>query len=448
MKRIQTIKNQLPEKSQNHLFSGDRRHRRWYRLDNAAKIYPVIMRSRHGAAFRISVVLREEIDPAILRRALEKVLARLPFFAVRLRSGLFWYYLETCDCMPPVEPDVQNPLRGWTRKEARSHLFRVRHGCRRIGVEFFHGLTDGYGGLVFVKTLAAAYLQEKGIASQPGHGVLDLSAQATDEEMEDAYKLHSNFRVVYRPRQSKAFHLQGTIAPGHHLKIITGIIPVDKASVVAHKFGISITELLVGIYLYELYVIQQQGGYNALAPVRVSVPINVRRFYPSKTLRNFALYTNPGIEPAYGTYTLEEIFGLVHHFIRYTVGEKYLNAMMSANVGPEKSMLMRLAPLMAKNIAMRLVYKYVGDSRFTSTLSNLGDADLPPDLADHIDRFEFMLGPSHFTPVNCAVVSTANQMVITFSSTMSETDPQRAFFKQLVKLGIPVRIESNIVYGE
>jgi NRPS condensation-like uncharacterized protein len=448
MNTADSNKKPAPNQKQDQIRIGEKKHRIWYRLDNAAKIFPVIMRSRHVAAFRIAVLLQENIEADVLRKALEKTLARLPFFAVRLSSGLFWYYLETNDKMPPIEPDVQNPLRAWTKKEARKFLFRVRYGGRRIGVEFFHGLTDGFGGLIFVKNLAAAYLQEKGITCQPGHGVLDLNSQMDEAEMEDAYKRYSNFKVVYRPRQSKAFHLQGTILPGHHLKIICGVLPVDKAAAVARQYRISITELLVGVYLYELYTIQQQGGYNTLAPVRVSVPINVRRYYPSKTLRNFALYTNPGIEPAYGTYTLEEIFGLVHHFMRYTVNEKYLNAMMSANVGPEKSMLMRLSPLPLKNLAMRLAYELVGDSRFTSTLSNLGDADLPPDLAGYIDRFEFTLGPSRYIPVNCAVISTGNQMAITFSGTMAETDPQRAFFKQLVKLGIPVRAESNIVYEE
>jgi NRPS condensation-like uncharacterized protein len=423
-------------------------HKLWYRLDNAAKIFPVIMRSRHGAFFRLAALLRDPVDPVLLEKALDRTLARLPFFAVRLRRGLFWYYLETSDFKPPVEPDVQNPLRPWTRKEARRYLLRVRYGDRRIGVEFFHGLTDGYGGLVFVKTLTAAYLQEKGEVIPPGDGVLDLSGKPDESEMEDAYKRFSNFRVIYRPRQNRAFHLEGTIKPGYNLKIICGILPVDKVAEVAKHYRISISELLVGVYLFELYVIQQQGGFNNLAPVRVSVPINVRRYYPTASLRNFALYVNPGIDPAYGIYTLEEIFGLVHHFMRYTVNEKYLNAMMSANVYPENNMWLRLSPLFLKNMAMRLAYAFVGDSRFTSTLSNLGMADLPPVLAKYVERCEFLLGPSYEVGVNCAVVSTGGTMAITFSSTMEETEPQRAFFKQLVRLGIPVRIESNTVYEE
>ena len=420
----------------------------WYRLDNAAKIYPVLMRSRHGGYFRLAVLLHEPVDPVILQQALEATLKRFPFFAVRLRRGLFWYYLESYDGIPKIEPDVQNPMRPWTRKEIKKFLFRVRYDQKRISVEFFHALTDGSGGMVFLKTLAAAYLRLRGDFCGIGAGALDINRPADSDEMEDAYKRYSNFRVVHRPRETKAFHLQGTIMPGHWLQIISGVLPLDRVKSVARSYGISVTEFLAGVYLYQLYRIQQQGGYNTLAPVRLSIPIDVRRFYPSKTLRNFSLYANPGILPAFGTYTLEEILGLVHHFMRYTVNEKYLNALMCANVGPERSILLRLAPLPLKNMVMRLVYHFVGESRFTSSLSNLGAVDMPVGMAEAVERFEFLLGPSHYNLVNCAVVSTGNQLLVSFSSTMIETAPQRAFFKELVRMGIPVRVESNTLYPE
>ena len=420
----------------------------WFRLDNAAKIYPVIMRSRHGGYFRLAVLLNDPIDPDLLQQALEITLRRLPFFAVRLRRGLFWYYLESHTGQPQVEADVVNPMRPWSRKDVKKFLFRVRHDNRRISVEFFHVLTDGSGGLVFLKTLTAAYLRLKGHSIDTGHGVLDVNEQADEAEMEDAYNRFSNFRVMHRPKETKAFHLQGTISPGHVINIISGTMPLDKVVEVARRYKTSVTEFLTGIYMYEMYKIQQQGGYDINSPIRISVPINVRRYYPSQTLRNFSLYANPGIEPAFGHYTLEEILGLVHHFMRYTINEKYLNAMMCANVGPERNILMRLAPLSLKNTVMRVAYHFVGESRFTSTVSNLGAVSMPEGMAEAVERFEFLLGPSHYNPVNCAVISTGNQLLVSFSSTMSETDPQRAFFKEMVRLGIPVRVESNNIYQE
>lgn len=421
-----------------------RRHSpHWYRLDNAAKIYPVIMRSRHISVFRLAAVLHQEIEPERLTLALQKTLKRLPFFAVRLRKGVFWYYLESCRLPASIEEDVINPMRHWTAHDEKGYLFRVRYGQKRIAVEYFHALTDGYGGLVFLKTLIAAYLSLGGGPYQTGHGVLDLDAAVQPEEMEDAYHRYSNFKLTRRPAENAAFHLQGTILPGHQLSMITGICSARQVAEVAKQHQVSITELLTSVYLFQLYQIQQQGGYQTERPVRISVPINVRRYFPTQTLRNFALYANPGIEPALGEYTFAEILQLVHHFMRYTINQKYLNAMMGANVRPEKNWLLRLAPLPLKKLAMRLVYALVGESRFTGTLSNLGAQSMPDGLADQIDHFEFQLGPSRLNPVNCAVISVNDRLTIAFTSTMQETDIQRAFFHHLVELGLDVTIMSN-----
>ena len=422
--------------------------RTWYRLDNAAKIYPAIMRTRHTTVFRLAALMREPVNPDQLQQALDMTLPRFPQFAVRLRKGIFWYYLEACHKPALIEEDVNNPLRPWSRTDAKKYLFRVRYGDRRISVEFFHALTDGYGASVFLRTLVAAYLALQGVNCPAGDGILDVRDTPTEAEREDAYKRFSNFKVIHRPRETRAFRLQGTLLPGQMLSIICGVCPADPVSQAARRFKVSVTELLVGVYLYQLYQIQQQGGYHTERPVRVSVPINVRRFYPSQTVRNFALYANPGIEPAYGSYSFEEVLGLVRHFMRYTINEKYLNAMMCANVAPEKSLLLRISPLPIKNLAMRLVYTWTGESRFTSTVSNLGVVNLPPEMASHVERLEFMLGPSRYNPVNCAVISTNGQVVIQFSATMEETDPQRAFFRHLVRLGIPVRVESNRDWDE
>ena len=66
----------------------------WRRLDNTAKIFPVIANENMSQVFRISVTLKEEIQPEALQQALEDILPHIRNFRVRLRQGLFWYYFE------------------------------------------------------------------------------------------------------------------------------------------------------------------------------------------------------------------------------------------------------------------------------------------------------------------------------------------------------------------
>jgi len=422
------------------------RHEAWYRLDNVAKIYPVLAHSRHLTMFRLSATLTIPIDPAILQRALDLTLERLPFFAVRLRRGLFWYYLEANPHPATIEMDVRQPLRPLNKGDQAGYLFKVRYTDRRIAVDFFHALTDGTGGSVFLKTLVAGYLNLAGhpVQPDPGHGILDLQAAPKPEEMEDAYKRYARFRKSHRPNLSRAFQLQGTLKPGHHFQIISGTMPVEVLSQVARAHKVSVTELLVGVAMYQIYQIQQKGGFRIDSPVRISVPVNLRRFFPSQTLRNFFLYALPGIEPAFGDYTFHEVLQTVHHFMRFTVNERYLNALMAANVTPENNWLIRVSPLILKNAIMRLVYAATGEASFSASFSNLGVQKLPADLAEWIEHLDFLLGPSRCTPVNGAVISCKDQVVVNLTGTILETDFQREFFRHLVRLGIPVRVASNL----
>ncbi len=418
----------------------------WYKLDNAAKIYPVLRGSRHITIFRLQAVLRETVEPTTLQTALDRTLARFPYLNVGLKQGFFWYYLETCSKPVLIEPDVANPLRPMNRDELGHSLLRVRYTDCRIAVEYFHSLTDGYGGSVFLKTLVGVYLQLRGQPVQPGNGFLDITEPASPAEAEDAYRRHSTLRSVRRKPSPPAFHVRGSPFIGHKLRIITGVVPVEAVLARARSSGVSITELLTACYIEQLYQIQQSGAHSDRQrnlPVVVSVPVNVRSFFPTESLRNFALYATPGLEPANGVYTFEEILKLVHHFMRYTVTRQYLSALMGANVNPEKSVLLRLTPLPLKVLVMRAVYGIVGESRFTSSLSNLGATSVPPGFENAIERFDFLLGPSRVNTVNCGVISFDGKLSISFTSTIRETEVERAFFTRLVSLGLPVHILSN-----
>ena len=81
--------------------------KRWHRLDNTGKIFPMIANENLSNVFRISVTLKEEIDPGLLGQALEEVLPWFAGFKVKLKRGFFWYYFEE---------NKRQPL--WSRREA------------------------------------------------------------------------------------------------------------------------------------------------------------------------------------------------------------------------------------------------------------------------------------------------------------------------------------------
>ena len=415
----------------------------WFRLDNAGKIYPAIMSSKHSAVFRVSITLTEKIDPKILQKALDNTIIRCPLFNTRLKRGMFWYFLEKNKYYPKVEPDVKNPCSPILPRRNKGFLIKIRYYENRIALELFHALSDGSGALVFLKTLTARYLElKKGIHIPPGQGILDLNEEPKNEELEDSFAKYARLKKGSR-KESKSYHIKGTKEKPGKLNIITGLIDASVVLKKAKEYNVSLTEFLASNYILALFDLQESENNLRKYPVKVSIPINLRSVYPSTTLRNFAHYINPGILPGYGEYSLDETISLVHHFLRYRLNEKFINAQICANVNDENNPVLKAAPLFLKNFVMGIVYKFVGESRFAATLSNLGNQSLPSEMSAFVKRMDFFLGPSRANYSNCGAIGYNNTLVLNFSRNIKETYAEQAFFTRLVKLGIPVKIESN-----
>ena len=73
----------------------------------------------------------------------------------------------------------------------------------------------------------------------------------------------------------------------------------------------------------------------------------------------------------------------------------------------------------------------------------MGEVKLPEELAAHIKRFEFYPPPNPATGINCSVISYQDNIYISYGRTGRESEVERRFFRKLVELGIPVKIESN-----
>ena len=425
------------------MISPTEKNNNWYKLDNAAKLYPSIETKSRIPIFRLSVTLKEAVDPAVLKEALVHTINRFPAYRMRLKKGLFWHYLDYNPKLPGIERDVRNPCMGINKVDNNHYLFRVRYFKRRIAVEIYHSITDGFGGMVFLKTLTAEYLKRKGLDIPAEDGVLDINQKPAEEELEDAFlRFYAPGKIKSR-REKTSFKLIGTNEKIHRINIITGIIPLDVLKKKAKECHVSITEFLTSVYIFSLQKIQKDSKIQTKRPVRISVPVNLRQRFPSGTLRNFSSFVGPCIHTNLGEHSFEEILRQVHHYMGLELNEKHLKARMSVNVAYEKNLLMRIMPLFIKDFVVSSVFKYFGENLYSGTLSNIGMIKVPKEMEEQIERFDFVLGPNTINKCNGSVVTFGNKVNITFSRIIKEPVLENVFFNFLVKMDIPVLIESN-----
>ena len=417
--------------------------RKWYRLDNAANVYPAIKSRRRPGLFRVSVTLKEPVQPELLQQALNATLKRIPSFSVRMRSGLFWHYFSHSDDTIHIQEDVINPCMSLSSKKDNGFQIRVRYHDRRIALEVFHSVSDGSGAMVFLKTLLAQYLALRGFSIPPSHGVLSCEASPRPGEAVDEFSAFAGRSSARSRRERRAYHVPGTKLPHRDIEITTGTLPLEAVKTESRRHGVSITEYLTGVYLYVLNGIQKAERGHRPLPVKVQVPVSLRRFHATETLRNFSSYVCPGIDPTHGDHTFEEILSSVHHFIRYEVTDKHLRSRVAANIRTERNFLVRMMPVFIKDRVISMGYKLSGPAIYTSVMTNLGVVTVPPEMAQHVETFDLTLGPAQETNVNCAVLGYDGRLRIDFARVIEEPIVERAFFTFLVQQGIPVKVESN-----
>lgn len=418
---------------------------RWLKLDNAAKIYPAARRQNWSNVFRLSATLTEEVDAAVLQSALDVTVRRFPSIAARLRRGTFWYYLEQVEHAPELRRERAHPLTRMSGREIRSCAFRVIVYGRRIAVEMFHSLTDGTGALIFLKSLVAEYLQQKyGVRIPAELGVLGRLEEPSEAELEDSFQKNAGPISASR-RENDAWHLTGTPEQDGFLNLTCFRLPVEAVRAKAKEMGVSVTVFLCAALMMALQNLQETKVSNPRRrkPIKVQIPINLRNLFPSRTLRNFALYTTPEILPRLGRYEFSEICQAVRHRLGLENTAKQMGMKIAANVSSERLLAVRLMPLFLKNIVMKAIFDLVGEKKACMAMSNLGVVRIPAEMEEYVERFDFILGVQATAPYNCGVISYGDAVYVNFIRNIRESELEYHFHCVLRDMGLPVQVQSN-----
>lgn len=416
---------------------------RYYPLDNGA----VFMAATTGPAkpyvYRLSCDLDHPVHLPAISEALEKVGDRFPFFRTELRPGVFWYYLEPLKKPFTIFPDSRYPCEYHRLRKMSRYLFRVRIYGNRIACEFHHALTDGTGAAEFLKSLVAEYLTIQGVQCPQWAGIRRSESKPEAAEWEDAYIKFSR-RVVPPPDVlPRAFKLPGKRYFGPEYRITTATVSGDAFRNVAREKGVTITELLAGMHLLALQMVMETGSEKAYGPICLQIPVNIRKFYDSDTLRNFFLFIPVSIDRRLGHYDLPEILERIHLQFKLSLTRKELDRQIRRNVRGEEFIFSRIIPLIIKNIVLRGIARFSLDVPYSGSLSNLNRITMPDAFVDHILRFDFVPARNSTVGTTVGVVSWKDNLSITAGSLVQDRSFERFFFTALSDTGIPVRITSN-----
>ena len=415
------------------------------RIDNAANIYPASLSKYYASLYRIFVTLSDHVDPVLLQQALETVTERIPTFRCGLKSGTFWWHLRRLDKTPQLMPLA--PLNHLHFRDNRGFLYRVSADGNNIVLDVFHALGDGYGGEVFLMTLTGEYLRLRyGITIDYNWLVLNPTDTPAKEEFEDSFKTIFSGRSGALEKNDDAYHIKGRKLPFGGLRDVRVAVSTEAFLPVCKQHGCSATEMLTAMMLFSLQELHGKDSDRRRSNVlKVSVPINLRAFYPSRTLRNFSSYVNLGVDVRNGYFPLSELVTLVKNQKRLALLPDNLEPKIAKNVALEESIAVRSLPLIIKRPIIDYINRHHGDRFCSQTFSNLGNISLPATMQPYVTGFEAVLGRQRGNSGAVACVGYGGKLYVHLSRNIANDDFERNFLAQFDALGVPVETTNSIL---
>lgn len=417
--------------------------REWSRLDNAAKIFPPTCSKRDPKVFRFVCELNEPVDEKTLQYALEKTLERFPFYKSVLKKGLFWYFFEESALKPTVKKDCLHPCAPIYNPDEPGLLFRVSYYKSRINLEVFHALTDGMGAVHFLRTLVYYYLIKKHPDCMPEKFQLNASEPPLDQIRQDAFqKYYDSDKKVKYQKQNRAYRIKGLHFQDYHAGIVEGILSAKAVLQAAHSYHVTLSEFLAALLICSIG--DSMSVRDRKYPVIITVPVDLRHFFPTPTARNFfgIIHIGHNFKEDGSNFTkvLENVKG---SFKEHLIPEKMLG-IIDFYSSLENNVFIKAIPLVLKIPCLKLG-GWWANRQDTAAISNLGIISMPPELSSYIRLFDIMICTGR--PQIC-LCSFQDNLSISYSSQFQSTGIPCSFFRKLTEMGIAVEINSNLEQKE
>lgn len=409
----------------------------WYKVDNVAKVFLATHTDRDTRSLRVSCTLNETIDPDCLEQALIKTIKSRPFLQVRIRRGFFWHYLEPTDEMPVVLEEYERPCPVLYGKNNKRVLhYSVTYYYDRINFEVFHALSDGTGALEFLNLLVANYLSIKHPKALKGIDLGNDGSRADIEE--DSFDRFYGKKGKAAAPLKKSYHIRGRMLPYDQLQFFEVTMKAKDVIAKAKQMDVSVSSLVGANLMLAIY--HDMPAMKRKLPVTISMPVNLRNYYPSDTSRNFFNSINISHEFS-GEETLEELAGEFDKKMKDSLNPESIRQNMDHFQRLERMFFVRMIPLAFKQPVVKYV-SMMEAKKVSAVVSNLGIIKLPEQMQAYVKKYTAFCSHNELFMTIC---SYDENMTFGITSGYRNTGVLKTFVRSFSKNGIPVTVNATEV---
>ena len=415
-----------------------RKDNHWYSLDTSSKIYPLSMKEEWMSIYRLSLYLKDDVNPVVLQIALFFTITRFPIFKSSIREGFFWNYLDSVNKHFKVYEENDIPTSFINISKVKNQLFRVIYYKNRISCEFFHVLADAYGGSVFLTSLVNEYERLLGKDVNYNDYALNISDKYQNEELTDMFKEVKVKENSGNLIEKKALSLDGRVSIVKPCQIIHFDLDYSKLHNLSKSRDVTINELVLTFLFLVLSYSTSKDGY-----IKIQVPVNMRKYYKSKTLRNFSLYNTISLRKK-DIHSFDDVLLEVKSQSREKLSKSSLDKVMvnAKNIVKNVSYI----PLFIKRPIAKFIYKHFGDKGSTTVLSNFGKIDIPDNIKNDIIKGDFVLGTTLSNKVLTSIVTVNDITTLTISKFTTNSSFENNLYSLLKEYNLIKEIHGSDQY--
>ena len=409
----------------------------WYKIDNVAKVFLATVGKRDTRAMRVCCTLKEEVDPELLNQAVLSAIEDRPQMQVRIRRGLFWHYMEDTNIVPVVkeEDDRICPLL-YTPSKTMLHYRVTYFGCR-INLDIFHVLTDGTGAMEFLNIIVLDYLRRK----YPGKfNDITIHSGASDGDLsQDSYRQFFGSKNLERKSENKvAYHPGGLKLPYNQLQFFEIHLPTSQVLPRAKELKVSLTSYLGALWM--LAIRDEMPPRKRNLPVTISLPVNLRNYYPSKTARNF--FNSVTVTHVFDSeITLEELALEFDAELKSKLTEENVKKQMDNFETMEYVAPVRVVPLAIKQFVVRFFAKKAA-KKVSMTFSNMGVQRPPLEVAEKVDNYS---GFCSTNSIFSTMFSYGDKLTLGVAYAYINTGVVKNFVRYLSESGVEITVSATEV---
>lgn len=397
---------------------------RWHKIDTASIMFSSLSNKKWGRTFRFSAYFREEINPEYVKQACADLMPYYPSIYAYLKKGFFWNYLAESDKLPEIKELDEEGMRPIVRRKDGRPDFRITYKGNRLSIECSHSLGDGKGIIIFFKNLLARYNE-----LSKGDGGEYVTKEDPTINICNAFADYYDKNGKKDERKNeKAFHFPEEYED-NYLHLLFAEMSTSQLKILAHKENMTITEYLTAVLILAI-IRSQKNPINE--PITIAVPVNLRRFFPTMSVRNFTVQTYITFYPrGRQDVTLKEILEATRGQLKKQLTKEELIKSVNKYGGLVNNPVLRAVPNVIKLPVLRKMQKGT-HSGVTTIFTNYGACSLPESLMGDIEKLQFVNGDtrSYGLAVTCSCIGFGDVLSLCFSRSNRDT----SWYDEVIKI--------------